>query len=75
MMSQTTTIEDLHDLYPADTSYWSQVTTRVYVSRVWQMTVEVVERPVVAYCSTVAKMSWTDLKPTEIEVEVNLNWL
>ena len=76
MISQTTTIEDLHDLYPADISYWSQVTTRAYVSRMWQMIIGVVERPVVAYCSTVAKVSWTELEAnwnrSRIELELEL---
>ena len=78
MVSQTTTIEDLHDLYPADISYWSQVTTQVYVSWVWQMIIGVVERLVVAYCSTVAKISWTELEAnwnrsrTELELELTI---
>ena len=76
MISQVTTIEDLHDLYPADTSQWSQMTTRVYVSQVRQMTVGVVERLVVAYCSTVAKLSWTELEANwsrgELQLELTI---
>ena len=75
-MWQTTTIEDLHELYLADTSYWFQVTTRAYVSRTWQMIIGVVERPVVAYCSIVAKVSSTELEAnwnlSQLELELTV---
>ena len=73
MISQTTTIEDLHVLYPADILHWSQVTTRVYASRVWQMTVEVIERLVVDHCST--ELRWAELNLSQLKRSWSeVNW-